>query len=115
MGQHLWMSTNHIVIHSYSPVAVFLLVVMCLLALLLIRQTFVKQSRTFYQAEFHSVGSSGSLPYQSSVPVLPLYRLSENTDRLLERRWQKIHHSVPLHPARVRNCRSSGLAVRLGI
>ncbi len=32
MGQHLWMSTNHIVIHSYSPVADFLLVVMCLLS-----------------------------------------------------------------------------------
>ena len=47
MGLHLWMSTNHIVIHSYSPVGDFLLVIQCLLALLLIRQTFIKQSRTF--------------------------------------------------------------------
>ena len=47
MGLSLLLSTNHIVIHSYSPVADFLLVVMCLLALLLIRQTFIKQSRTF--------------------------------------------------------------------
>ena len=47
MGLNLLLSTNHIVIHSYSPVADFLLVVMCLLALLLIRQTFIKQSRTF--------------------------------------------------------------------
>lgn len=47
MGLHLWMSTNHIVIHSYSPVGDFLLVIQCLLALLLIRQTFVKKSQTF--------------------------------------------------------------------
>lgn len=47
MGLHLWMSTNHIVIHSYSPVGDFLLVIQCLLALFLIRQTFVKKSQTF--------------------------------------------------------------------
>ncbi len=43
----LLLSANHIVIHSYSPVGDFLLVLLCLLSLLLIRQTFIKQSRTF--------------------------------------------------------------------
>lgn len=47
MGLNLLMSANHIVIHSYSPVGDFLLVLLCLLSLLLIRQTFIKQSRTF--------------------------------------------------------------------
>lgn len=47
MGLSLLLSTKHIVIHSYSPVGDFLLVLLCLLSLLLIRQTFIKQSRTF--------------------------------------------------------------------
>lgn len=47
MGLSLLLSTNHIVIHSYSPAGDFLLVLLCLLSLLLIRQTFIKQSRTF--------------------------------------------------------------------
>ena len=63
MGLNLLLSTNHIVIHSYSPVADFLLVVMCLLALLLIRQTFIKQSRTF-----RIFKSCFSLP---QFPILP--------------------------------------------
>lgn len=47
MGLNLLLSKNHIVIHSYSPIGDFLLVLLCLLSLLLIRQTFIKQSRTF--------------------------------------------------------------------
>ena len=47
MGLSLLLSTKHIVIHSYSPAGDFLLVILCLLSLLLIRQTFIKQSRTF--------------------------------------------------------------------
>lgn len=47
MGLSLLLSTKHIVIHSYSPVGDFLLVLLCLLSLLLIRQTFIKQSRIF--------------------------------------------------------------------
>ena len=47
MGLNLLLSTSHIVIHSYSPVGDFLLVILCLLSLLLIRQTFIKQSQTF--------------------------------------------------------------------
>ena len=136
MGLNLLLSTNHIVIHSYSPVADFLLVVMCLLALLLIRQTFIKQSRTFrifkscFALLFIAAVSNIAFYYADlfsrqntllwilravyHISLLSLFCLYIAYLKILIV-FQEIYLSVLRHPCGDRSCRSGISSDRLGI